>query len=633
MLRQFGFIALLFTIVLCATTSVFAQTSLGEIGAANTIGAEMQGRRARRAADTARDIVGDPSRLKNSNADNADDSSTSSNKTAPTAFERGPGFYLNWIEILASWLIFVMWVYTTDWVSTDCQLHKLQYIRWNPIVFGTFLGFYVLAWLLPWFWLGFPLLVAAYVAPLVIYIVFRNQQVPESDKVMTRDHLRYWFAMRMNKLGANIEVEKKEEWEKTAAELMAIGGVDERDDRSRLLTARQSLVFTQVSGLVAETLARRAMALMLDFSQESVDLRYLIDGVWHNDEPQPRETLDPVLETLKMLCGLKPDERRARQKGIFAVKYDGSTYEATFTSQGTSKGERILIQFEDNEVSLNSMEETGMRPQMQSQVVDMLNGENGTILISAMPASGLRSTTSLLLKKTDRFTREFMTVEDEARKYEKIENIPAMYYNLGENVEEAKDVHKVIVKAFRMVPNVFVMRDLPDGECVRLLSEQAVDEMVVLNTIRAKDCAEALLRILALEAPVKPFAKAIKAVLNQRLVRKLCDECKEAYAPTPQVLKQLGIPTGRVQAFYRPPQEPEKICPNCNGVGYYGRTAVFEMMLINDDIRKLLIEGGKTDEIRRAARKAGMQNLQAEGIVLVAKGITSLPELMRVMKQ
>lgn len=629
MLRQLGFIVLIFTVVTCTAKQAFAQAGMVDVMGAQAVHAEMQGQNARAVADATGAPGADPSQAQNPGA-----AGVPKDDAAPSVFERGKGFYLNWIEILASWLVFLMWVYTTDWVSTDCQNHKLQYIRWNPIIFGTFLGFYVLAWLLPWFWLGFPLLVIAYIAPLMTYVVYRNQQVPDSEKVLTRAHLRYCAATILNHLGAKIEVEKKQAWEKgPPIELVTTGGVDERDDRARLLAARQTVAFNQTRGLIAETLARRAMAVMLDYGQETVDLRYLIDGVWHNDDPQPREALDPVLETIKLLCGMKPEERRARQKGVFLAKYEKSTYEATVTTQGTSKGERVLIQLEDKKVSFESIEETGMRKQMQDQLIEILNGENGMVLISAMPASGLRSTTNLLLKRTDRFTREFMAVEDEARPYEKIENIPVMTYQSGENLPPGKSVKEIVIKAFRMVPSVFVMRDLVDGECVKLLADQASDEMVVISTMRAKDCAEALLRVLALEVPPKPFAKAMKAVLNQRLVRKLCDECKEAYAPTPEVLKQLGIPTGRVQAFYRPPQEPEKICPKCNGVGYYGRTAVFELMVINDEIRKLLAEGGKTDEIRRAARKAGMQNLQAEGIILVAKGITSLPELMRVMKQ
>jgi len=136
-----------------------------------------------------------------------------------------------------------------------------------------------------------------------------------------------------------------------------------------------------------------------------------------------------------------------------------------------------------------------------------------------------------------------------------------------------------------------------------------------------------------LKVPPGEWAKAVTGVLNQRLVRKLCDHCKEAYAPTPQVLQQLGIPEGRIQAFYRPPQQPEEVCPECGGIGYKGRTALFELLLVDDTVRKVLATSPKIDLLRQAARKAGMRSLQEEGVLLVAKGVTSLPELMRVMKQ
>ena len=121
------------------------------------------------------------------------------------------------------------------------------------------------------------------------------------------------------------------------------------------------------------------------------------------------------------------------------------------------------------------------------------------------------------------------------------------------------------------------------------------------------------------------------------MIRKLCDSCKEAYAPPPQILQQLGIPEGRVQAFYRPfqpnPQEPKEPCQVCGGIGYLGRTAIFELMVVGDAVRKVLADNPTPEVLRQAARKEGMKSLQEEGVLLVAKGVTSLPELMRVLKQ
>ena len=203
---------------------------------------------------------------------------------------------------------------------------------------------------------------------------------------------------------------------------------------------------------------RRASAMMLEFTQESAAVRYMIDGVWHNDEPQPRETVDPVLESLKVLCGLDPQQRQTRQEGQFLVNYDSVDYKASLTSQGTQTGERVVIQIESEKVQFKTLDDLGMRTKMQEQLLQLLNGKQGFVLLSAMPACGLRSTTKIALQKTDRFTREFMAAEDEANPYEVVENIPVSFFQLGENVPENKRVEKVLIRMFRMEPDVIVMR-------------------------------------------------------------------------------------------------------------------------------------------------------------------------------
>jgi type II secretory ATPase GspE/PulE/Tfp pilus assembly ATPase PilB-like protein len=181
---------------------------------------------------------------------------------------------------------------------------------------------------------------------------------------------------------------------------------------------------------------------------------------------------------------------------------------------------------------------------------------------------------------------------------------------------------------------VVVVRDLVNGQTVDLMCREiAKNKRLMVATVRAKDAPESLLRVLALKPSQADFARSVTAVLSQRLIRKLCEHCKEAYQPQPEVLKQLGIPPDRIQAFYRPPQQPEEVCDHCKGIGYIGRTAVFELLVVEDTLRQVLSSSPKLDTIRQAARKSGFRGFQEEGLVLVAKGITSLPELMRVLKQ
>lgn len=292
------------------------------------------------------------------------------------------------------------------------------------------------------------------------------------------------------------------------------------------------------------------------------------------------------------------------------------------------------MQFEDKKVRFYTFDELGLRTKLQEQLMELLGARKGLVLFSALPTGGLRSTMDVALQNCDRFVREFAAVEAEEHPYQTVENVPVTTYKEAEGQSPVD----VLPSLFRKEPNVVIVRDLVNAETVNLLCQEiAKNERLIIGAIRAKDAAEALLRVVALGVAPAEFAEAVTGVVSQRLVRKLCDSCKEAFAPTPQMLQQMGIPAGRVQAFYRPPQpnpeEPKEPCQVCGAIGYLGRTALFEVLTVGATVRKVLAAGAKLDIMRHAARKDGMKNFQEEGILLVARGITSVPELTRVLKQ
>jgi type II secretory ATPase GspE/PulE/Tfp pilus assembly ATPase PilB-like protein len=544
---------------------------------------------------------------------------------------RGPGYYLSWIKLVACWLVFVLWVWSADWVNRDVQAHNLGYLRWNPIVAGPLLGAMVLSWFLPWFWLALPLLLAAYAAPLAVYIVHRNGRLMPHQRVLTRDHLRFWLSERLAPLGIKIAAERPDPHETgPPIKLMARGNADPQKDAQRLLAARQMPGFTTARMILADALACRASAVMLDYTQQAVAVRYMVDGVWLPRDPIERQKGDPALEALKMLGSMNPVDRQNRQEGKFAADYKGTVLAATLATAGTQAGERAAIQFEEKEVRFTNFDELGMRPKTQEQLKQLVGGAKGLVLFTALPGGGLRSTFNIALRSTDRLMRDFVAVEEETQRGPEIENVPATTYKASAGETPAD----VLPKLLRTEPHVVVVRELPNAETVRLLCQAVEEGRLAIGTLRAKDCADAIARLAALGAPPAALARTLSGVLCQRLVRKLCETCKEAYAPTPEALKQLGIPPGKVQALHRRPQQPqEKVCPMCGGIGYFGRTAIFELLVVGDTTRKALAAGAKADVLRAAARKDGMHSLQEEGVLLVAKGVTDVQELARVLKQ
>ena len=309
---------------------------------------------------------------------------------------------------------------------------------------------------------------------------------------------------------------------------------------------------------------------------------------------------------------------------------------ATLTCQGTQTGERAVIEFEVKGIHLATLDDLGMRAKMQEQLKEVLNRPKGFVILSAIPAGGLRTTTKVVLFSLDRFIREFAAVEDESNRYDDTENIAVHTYP-GKAGQSPADI---LPRVFRTQPNVVVIRDLVNAKTVKAICDEVEAEpRMVISTVRAKDCAEALLRVYAIEKePIPEFRDQVTAILSQRLVRKLCNKCKEPYSPPPDMLKQLGLPADKVKAFYRPPtskvgeEDKREICRECGGVGYLGQTAIFELMVVEDLVRRTLAATPKLDALRMAARKSGTKSLQEEGILMVVRGATSLPELMRVLK-
>jgi len=545
-------------------------------------------------------------------------------------FERGPGFYFNSIGIVVCWLLFLVWVATTDWVNRDAQQHRFNDYRWNSIVFFPFVASFILLWLIPFFWVGFPLMLVAYAVPLGMYIAYRNNIVPPHETVMTGDHLRFVFATRLNSIGFKMEAERQAGKDLgPPVELTGQGGADERENSAHLLLARQSEGFLPAREVLADALQRRAESLMLDYSAQAVAVRFEIDGVWHNGEPRNREEADAALAVMKMIASLNPAERRARQQGTFGAKWANVKYTAQLLSQGTKTGERVLIRFDDGSQRFKKLADVGMRDKLQEQVLELLKSPTGFVIFSSPPRGGLTAMLNSSIGSADRFTRGWVAVDDVAHTERVIENVGVTTYNSA----EGESPITVLPRLIRTYPDVIVVRDLVNPETIDLLSEQIEHGRLVISGVRAKDCAEALLRVLAMKPTPSKFIGAVTGAVNGRLLRKLCDTCKEAYAPPPQLLQQLRLPAGKIEAFYRPPQAPEEVCPDCGGIGYYGRTSIFEVLVVDDAVRQALATTPKLDAVRAAARKAGMRSLQEDGILLVAKGVTSLQELMRALKE
>ncbi|RIK81549.1 MAG: hypothetical protein DCC68_08465 [Planctomycetota bacterium] len=549
---------------------------------------------------------------------------------------RGPGFYLSVWKIALAWLLFLLWVRTSDWVNRDVHERRLSYATWNSLVVFPFLVAMVLLWILPSFWIGFPVLLVAYCGPLLAYVAKRNPMVMDDDKVLTGRHIKSLFAGALSPVGVKIQVEKADPRDAGPKIEIIPGGVgSERDERANLLRARQMIGFAPVRRLLGEALAHRADTVAVDLLPAKTEIRFQVDGVWHPFEPEDVATGASMADVLKLISGLDCDEHVARQTGRCSVEFRLRRHACEVVAEMAKTGERAIVRFDVDVVPFETLADLGMRDKTQAALKEALAAKQGVVLFSSLPKHGLTTTFNVALMSTDRLMREVYAIEPAERPEKHIENVTVVTYDESKQQTAAH----VLPGLLRKYPDVIVHRDWSDAESVAQLCQLGADGKLIVGSIGAKDGIESLLRVLMLRVPAKVFAGSITAVVGQRLVRKLCDGCKQAYQPSAAELRAFGIPEGRVQQLFRVPvPDPAKkkselpFCEQCEGIGYFGRTAVFEFAVVTDEMRRVLVEQPKMDALRAAARAAKVRSLLEEAVLLAAAGVTSLEEINRVFK-
>lgn len=568
----------------------------------------------------------------------------------PNAIVRGRGFYFApWKMALLLVLVWV-WVKSADWIGRDTdemgEAIGMPGQIWNPvIVFAPLVGF-LLAVTIPIFLAGWGVMLLAYALPFVIYVVQRNGKVTQDKKVFTKEHLKHWFA----ELGKRHPKERvvKHTWQLgPAVELVAVGPL-QMENQQALIEARQSSAFVSVKYLMADALGQRAERIMLDYTPDAVAVRYQVDSVWANATPKVHEKQaldrhlgDAMLVVLKRICHLKPQERRAKQDGKMRVDYEGNKYDTTLTTQGTQTGERVVIHFTLITKAVRGLEELGMRDKLREQLGELIGpGHHGLVVFAAMPGDGLSATWQASLRSTDRLMRDFVSIEEVHKREPDVENVDVNKYDATKGETPEGIMPKMILKQ----PEVMCIPEINSAEALTKLTKWIQDEdRLGLISVRAKDAAEAVMRLLSMKVPPESLSATLKGIVYTRLIRRLCETCRQAVQPSPELLKRLGIPEGRVQVLYQEKQplqpgeqrkrgEPE-ICPNCRGLGYKGRIGLYEFLVLDDRLRQALLKAPNLETIKKLSRAAGNRTLQEEGVLLVALGTTSIAELQRVLKQ
>ncbi len=545
------------------------------------------------------------------------------------------GSYISYGRIIAILVLLLAWLSFCQWMAKDVEkVRKLNEYLWKGVVLGGgALGLIILLFG-PWhtaqlFAAGFGLWFVLIFFPACIYVVVRNSYVDVSSRVFTPTHFRLLFQ--------NLGKGQKEKMD--AVERVRLTK-DNGEKVERPGDKEEADAFEATQDLLFDAFWRRATEVNMVLRGESLKLSYRIDGVMTpREDLLEEEVAEDVLAFIKTISGLDPEEHRRPQSGSFhggisGGQFKGST-EVEVNSSGTTQEERLTLDIvgEQNRLRIDDL---GMTDSQKELFTKSCDEPGGLIIVSGPKGSGITSTLYAALRSHDSFMQNLLTLEREPL-YD-LENVTQHIYD---STKHEASYARQLQTVLRREPDMVLVSDCLDRETAHLAVKAACEGKKIYMGVQGRDSFDALKKVVSLAGDMDAVADAIHMVTCQRLIRKLCVACRVAYRPDQQLLKKANLPADKIEHFYRPPKPEEMVdakgrqkglCPNCQGSGYFGRTGVFELMEINDQIRELIRRGQSLNNIRAAARKNGMLYLQEVGLQKVIEGVTSMNEVLRALR-
>ncbi|MGI5832428.1 MAG: ATPase, T2SS/T4P/T4SS family [Thermoguttaceae bacterium] len=570
------------------------------------------------------------------------------NEAYRNGWRKEGGRYFSAVKLTLIMVVFWLWVATSTWVNNDAQRQAdLHRVKWNTTLVTSFPLMFLVALFIPVFWVGFPLLAVGWIIPLLSYIIYRNSKLLEADRVMTPGHIAF-LVKRL--VGMDVSKPKPMIYLTGAPiEIQASGRrVSEEAKKGRTIAARnQQPGFNHFKEVVYQAIRYNAVMIRITSGPAQAGISFLIDGVWIplNTvlDPAGKRLVSPqdargIVRAMKVLVGADVNEHSRRQTGEFRMKYDRKKkMDALLATQGKGGAEETLVQLRLLNLPFTNLEELGMTPKRQEMFRKVLAADKGLCILSAAPGQGLRTFTDVAFNSTDRFTRDFVTVEDVQSPQITIENLTKVTYDSGKK----ETPMTVLPDVFFKEPKVLLIRDMVNLDTLKLCCEEVGHDRLIFSSFRGIDSADTIMRVLQTGIPRKLFAESLFAVVSQRLIRRLCPHCKEEIPAPPDLIRRLGLNPQSVKTIYRrrvhAPPEPGKRdryepCPYCLEIGYWGRAGIYDAIIVNDEIRQVILKNPSADAIRKAALKSGSRGFFTDGADLIGSGVTSFDEFRRVMQ-
>jgi general secretion pathway protein E len=412
-----------------------------------------------------------------------------------------------------------------------------------------------------------------------------------------------------------------------------VGDLARETDLSRLMqdmpvtedlldSTTQAPVIRMINALLLQALRERASDLHFEPYETRAVVRFRVDGVLRDVIEPPRALHAALVSRLKIMASLDIAEKRLPQDGRISLKLGDKVVDVRVSTLPTGPGERVVLRLLDKDSARLDLEALGMDEGTRDAIDRLIREPHGIVLVTGPTGSGKTTTLYAALSRLPRGSVNMMTVEDPIEYA--LDGVAQTQVNPRIELDFARTLRAIL----RQDPDVIMIGEIRDLETAQIAVQASLTGHLVLATLHTNDATSAVTRLQDMGVEPYLLASSLLGVLAQRLVRTLCPACRVAHEPSAgegKLLDELGLPAA--QAVWTAPG-----CDACNQTGFRGRTGVYELLLVDDSIRRHIHDGAAEMALRAAAARTGMTSLRNDGARWVGSGVTSLPELLRVTR-